>query len=128
MSSIKTDRSYEELTKLVLDNSSFLNLFPVLYDEDTKTYFLNIFRNYKMNTDMDKNFLNFYQTLEIEDIDWWENISWDMYENPFIWWIIPLANDMVNPFEEIEPGQLINIIRKEHIYQLLKEIKSIASL
>jgi hypothetical protein len=128
MPTTKTERSYDELTKLYLGNASFLNLFPIMYNNDDKTYFLNIFRNYKMNTKMDQNFLNMYQTLEIEDIDWFENISFDLYENPGLWWIIPLANNIVNPFEEIEPGKMVNVMRKEHIYQLLKEIRNIASL
>jgi hypothetical protein len=125
---VKSDRSYDELTKYRLENASLLNLFPILYDNEEKIFFLNIFRNYKLNTDMDSNFLNLYQTLEIEDIDWFENISNDLYENPYLWWITPLANNITNPFEEIEPGQLMNVMRKEHIYQLLKEMKNIASL
>lgn len=128
MSTIRSERLYDELTKMELENASLLNLFPVMYDEDNKIYFMNIFRNYKMNTDINQNFLNMYQTLEIEDIDWFENISFDMYENTKLWWIIPLANNIVNPFEEIEPGQRMNVMRKEHVYQLLKEIKNIASL
>jgi hypothetical protein len=99
-----------------------------MYDEEEKIFFLNIFRNYKMNTTMNQNFLNFYETLEVEDIDWFDNIAYDIYENQGLWWIVPLANNVLNPFEEIEPGQQMNIIKREHIYQLLKEIKNIASL
>ena len=128
MSIIKSTRNYDQLTKQTLVNSSLLNLFPVMYDEEEKIFFLNIFRNYKMNTTMNQNFLNFYETLEVEDIDWFDNIAYDIYENQGLWWIVPLANNVLNPFEEIEPGQQMNIIKREHIYQLLKEIKNIASL
>ena len=126
--SIKSDKTITDLLGTEIASTSLLNLFPVLYDKETNTYFLNIFRNYKMNPSMNKNYFNFYQTLEVEDIDWFDEIAFDLYGNSYLWWIVPLANDIINPFEEIEPGKLISVMRKEHLYQLLKEIKSIASL
>jgi hypothetical protein len=126
--SIKSDKTITDLLGTEIASTSLLNLFPVLYDKETNTYFLNIFRNYKMNPSMNKNYFNFYQTLEVEDIDWFDEIAFDLYGNSYLWWIVPLANDIINPFEGIEPGKLISVMRKEHLYQLLKEIKSIASL
>lgn len=36
-------------------------------------------------------------------------ISYEIYETPDVWWLILLANDIVDPFEELYMGRVLDI-------------------
>lgn len=38
------------------------------------------------------------------------------YQNPLLWWVIAQANDIYDPFENIDPGTLIRIPGIETLY------------
>ena len=117
----KIDKSFKEVTGNRLSNTSYLNLFPK-YKFDYE--FLNIFRTYILNNDI-INDTSYYEIYEVQHNDWLENISWKYYESPYLWWIIAIANDIYNPFEYLEAGSFIKIIRSNYIYQILNDVKLI---
>jgi len=122
-----TDKDFTKLTGHRLSNVSLLNLFNILEDTQEREKFLNIFRSYSLNEKIKSN-TSFYETYEVDNDDWWDNISYKYYETPALWWVIPLMNDINNPFEEKnEPGDNLKILRGVYLYQLLKEIKIVSS-
>jgi hypothetical protein len=70
----------------------------------------------------------FYDSYEVGEEEWWDNISYYHYETPGFWWVVALMNNIQNPFEELEPGSNIKILRGEYLYQLIKEMEAIQGL
>lgn len=120
-----TAKSFEELTGSPKNTYSFLRLFNILLDEDRITQFMNIFRSYVIN---DKIFstVNFYETYEVSNGEFWDNIAFNLYENQYLWWVLALINNITNPFEELEDGQLLNVFKEEYIYILTKDLQKVA--
>jgi len=124
-STLVTD-SFEDLTGHPLEVVSYLRLFPIMLDDDGE-YFLNIFRSYSINDDLLIDSL-YFETYEVKEDDWWELIANDLYESVNFWWIPPIANKVVNPFEELEIGTNLQILRKSILPILVREIRDIGTL
>lgn len=117
-----TDKTFEDITGLILSTPSFLNLLPIELDENGD-YILNIFRFYSIY-DSIKNDVVYFNTYEADEDDWWENIAYDVYNNVDLWWVTCMMNDVINPFEEIEPGKNLKILKTEAIPNLIREIRT----
>lgn len=122
----KVDGSYYEITGRRLNSISHLKLFNILRDVD-ETKLLNVWRSFTFNDEVIYN-TPYYETYEVENDDWWDNIAYKFYGTPNLWWVVSMMNNVVNPFEELEIGSNIKILREQYLYQLLKEIRSIADL
>lgn len=120
------NRTFYEVTGRRLPNSSYLNLFDVLRDTETNEKFLNIFKSYIVSdTSLDE--IVIYDSYEAENNDWWDTIATKFYGNPFLWWVIAMTNDVINPFEYLEPGQEVKVLKQEYLHQILKEIRRIGA-
>ena len=98
----------------------------MLQDSDGTKY-LNIWKSFTLNEDVTDDTV-FYETYEVSNEDWWDNIAYYYYESPGLWWIIALMNDVINPFEELEPGSNIKVLRERYLYQFMKEMEAISQL
>jgi len=116
---------YEEVGKR-LKNTSQLKLFNMMEDSDGDK-FMNIFRSFSLNEDILADASTF-DTYEVSNDDWWENISYNYYGTPDLWWVVALVNDTVNPFEELEEGSNIKMLRNQYLYVLFTDIEEIADL
>ncbi len=117
----KVDESFASITGHELKPSSQLRLFNILLDVDRETQFFNIIKSYKINDEIITN-VSFFDTYETEGDGqvWWDNISFEIYGTPLLWWVVPLFNDVVNPFEEITPGDNLKVLKPEYLYTLFK--------
>lgn len=122
-----TEKTFFELTGNQIANISQLKLFNILLDEDRQTKFMNIFRVARVNTDVTKDTL-FFDTFEVPDADFWDNIAYRIYNTPQLWWILGLMNNTVNPFEELEPGDLITVLKEQYVYNLTKDLENLSEL
>jgi len=120
------EKSFFELTGSEIATLSILRLFNILLDNDRQTKFMNIFRSYIINEDSLTN-ISFFNTYKVANGENWDNVSYNIYKNPHLWWIIALLNNIVNPFEELEDGQLLSVLREEYVYSLVKDLEKIAS-
>lgn len=120
-----TEKSFFELTGVEKNTYSFLRLFNTLLDEDRETKFLNIFRSYISNENIFSD-IAFFDTYEVSNGEYWDNVSYNLYDTPYLWWVIALLNNTSNPFEELEDGDLLNVLREEYIYQLTVDLEKIA--
>ena len=75
-----------------------------------------------------KNDIVFYDTYEIDNKDFWENIADKVHDNINLWWVVCLINNIINPFEELEDGQNIKILRNYYISYLMREMRDMADL
>lgn len=120
-----TDKSYFELTGVEKNTFSFLRLFNILLDEDRETTFLNIFRSYIINDNILSD-VSFFETYEVSNGEYWDNVSSNLYETPYLWWVIALINNISNPFEELEDGQILTVLREDYVYQLTSDLEKVA--
>jgi hypothetical protein len=127
MSIQKSTKTFFEATNHSLSNVSELNLFPIMYDSVEREEFLNIFRNYIINEDA-KQSMVFYNTHEVDDTDWWDTIAYKYYNNQYLWWVTAYMNNVMNPFEDLEPGTNVKILKSDYIYQLLKEMMIVGNM
>lgn len=120
-----TAENFFELTGLEINNFSFMRLFNILLDEDRETKFMNIFRSYILN---DSVFTEtaLFNTYKVANGEFWDNISYNIYETPYLWWILAILNNTVNPFEELEDGKIIKVLRSDFVYTLVKDLERIA--
>ena len=123
----KVDTTYYDETGERLNNTSFLNLFNILLDVDRTTKFLNIFKSYVINDSVTTDIV-FYDLYEVGDNASWDTISFDVYGTPYLWWILTLMNNIVNPFEALNAGDNIKILRPDYLYILMKDIDKIKDL
>ena len=125
----RVDESFAELTGHELKTTSQLRLFNILTDTDRVTNFMNIFKALRVNTDILTD-ISFFDTYEVEGDrqGWWDMISFEIYGTPNLWWIVALFNDVINPFEELESGQNLKILKPQHLYTLFKDIETISEL
>ena len=127
--SIQINQSINDPDLLVvkgLHSDSRLQMFDVLKDNNSEYYF-NIFKNYTMPDSIKDNDL-YFDIYVIDNDDWWDNISAHFYDTSTLWWLICYTNDVKNPFEEIEAGQIIKIFKKEYYYEIIKQIKEVYKL
>jgi hypothetical protein len=120
-----TDKSFYELTGSEKSTFSFLRLFNTLLDEDRETKFLNIFRSYITNENILSD-IAFFGTYEVSNGEYWDNVSYNLYETPYLWWVIALLNNISNPFEELEDGDILSVLKEDYVYQLITDLEKIA--
>ncbi len=123
---VRLSEDFTEITGEDLSNVSQLKLFNILQDEDG-VQLQNVWRSYSLNDEVTGQTV-FYDTYEMEDEEWWDNISYSFYNTPALWWVLCIMNNVQNPFEEIEPGQETKILRGAYLYQLIKEMEIISEL
>jgi len=125
MTITKSDKTFRELTGHQIDEQSFTRMFNILVDHDRYTKFMNIFHSYTFNERITID-VAFFDTYEVGHEEWWDNISVKFYGTPLLWWVIPAFNDIVNPFEGLEPGMNLKILKSAYIYSLLRDLDTIA--
>lgn len=123
----KVDDTFFQLTGDQIANTSYMRLFNILLDTDRSTYFMNIFKSVIINEEAQTDIL-LYDTYEVADGEYWDNISYNVYGTPFLWWAVALMNDVTNPFEELEVGSNIKILRIENLQILFDDMDRISEL
>lgn len=114
------DKKFTDLTGHFLSNISMLNLFKIL--EEDNEYYLNIFKSYEINLNILLNAFN-YKSYDVGENEWFDQIAFNMYKNPELWWIICLTNNIINPLEEIIPGKNLKLFTDDYLPQIIREIK-----
>lgn len=109
-----------------LNTTSILNMFNVLEDSD-RTRLLNIFKSYIVSNNI-RNSDNLFQYYQVQLDDWFDGISEKFYHTSHLWWIIAVFNEVQNPFESLEEGIIIKVLRYEYIYLIFNDMISIGSL
>jgi len=120
----KVEYGNNELKVDGLSDKSRLHMFNVLKNKELEYYF-NIFRNYTMEDKYKTD--KYYDTYVIDNDDWWDNISAHWYDDTELWWLICLMNDIVNPFEEIYPGKIIKVLKRQYYDDIIEKLKKIAN-
>jgi hypothetical protein len=126
MTITKESKTFRTLTGHTLKDQSFSRMFNILVDHDRTTRFMNIFKSYTFNSDLDYA-VSFYTTHEVGDNEWWDNISQRYYRTPYFWWVVASFNGVINPFEGPISGTNLKILKPAYIYSLLRDLDSISA-
>lgn len=80
-------------------NTSFMNLFKnIVYDPtQTPNYSLDIWDAYTISP-FYKNELKYFQLHVVNEGETWISLAQQYYGDERLWWIIPLFNDIDDPF------------------------------
>ena len=89
--------------------------------------FLNIFRSYRLNEDVISDVV-FYDTYEVSNDEYWDDIAFSIYGIPQLWWVVALINNVVNPFEELEEGDTLKVLKETYMYTLINDLENLSEL
>lgn len=106
--------------------SSFMNLFKeVVYDKTKNPNFsLDIWDSYVVNP-FNKREMRFFLLHRVERGQTWVKLARTYYDDERLWWIIPLFNDIEDPFialdTELDDRGIIElqILKPQYVNQLL---------
>jgi hypothetical protein len=106
--------------------TSFMNLFKnIVYDkEQNANYSLDIWDAYVISPLL-KNEAEFFVTHVVRIGDTWASLALQYYQNDRLWWVIPLFNDIEDPFLIFDNDLFLNevqqlkVLRNQYIDQLL---------
>ena len=84
--------------------SSFAKLFPaIVYDPNTSNNpSLDIWSTFFAHSDPIGNDEELYQKYRLSSGDTLESIALKLYSDVYLWWTIPLANNVEDPFDFLE--------------------------
>lgn len=121
MAITKVNTSYLKLKGSRLASSSMLNMFNIMHDGND--YFMNIFKSFVVNDDI----LNNPNNTELANVidPWWENIANTYYGDVDLWWVPCVINDVINPFEELDEAQSLNMLKKSYVPYIHRDMQRI---
>jgi hypothetical protein len=107
-------------------NTSFMNLFSqIVYDMDCNPNpSLDIWDAYEIGQFYKKQ-LSFFQPHKISATDTWVSLARYYYNDERLWWVIPLFNDITDPFVVMNPTifmsqvQEVMVLQAQYMNQLL---------
>lgn len=101
-----------------LNSSNYENIFNVYQDEEGR-YFYNLLQTVVFPPNLPENLFTSYIT---KYGDTWPFISFKTLNDPNLWWIILLANNIHNPTEKLSPGVAIKIPVIRVVQEILGQI------
>lgn len=108
----------KDLPNLSIEN--YENIFNV-YREDDGMYYYNLLNTIVFPPNLPSSAFRQYT---IQYGDTWPYISYKAYKTPNLWWLILLANEIINPINSVIVGEQILIpieaVVKEVLSQLTK--------
>ena len=106
----------QELSKLKEENME--NIFH-LYQNENDLYFYNLLQTIHFPQNLPDNYFELYS---VNYGDTWPYISFKVYNSVRLWWIITLANDIINPTLLPESGSTLKIPKIEIVTEILTQL------
>lgn len=106
-----------DLPKLDIENLE--NIFNV-YQDDNGLYYYNLLQTIEFPQNLPINFFDMYT---ITYGDTWAGISYKMFDTPNLWWVILLANNIINPIKFPSLGTNIKIPKMQVVKEILSQIR-----
>lgn len=101
-----------------LRNENYENIFNVYQDKDDK-YFYNILQTVHFPSNLPDSYFDLYTTTYGESFP---VISYRVYGDIRLWWVIAHANNIMNPTREISPGIVLKIPKISVVSEILTQI------
>lgn len=104
-----------------LNAYNYENLFNVYRDSENDPYYYNILNTIALPEELDPSI--YYEYKVPGPSIAWTILSFKVYGTIKLWWIICLANKIINPIKFPEVGTTLKIIRPEYVREILSSIK-----
>ena len=101
-----------------LEAENLENIFNV-YQDDNGAYFYNLLQTVVFPQNLP---LNLFTTYVTGYGDTWPLISFKFYNTPNLWWVILLANNILDATKIMPPGSPIGIPKIEVVKEILSQI------
>lgn len=106
----------DELPRLRDENME--NIFHVHQNEESQ-YFYNLLQTIQFPLNLPD---SYFSTYNVTYGDTWPYISFKVYNNIRLWWVIVLANNIINPTKIPEPGTTLKIPTYSVVAEILTQI------
>jgi len=104
-----------------ISSTRFENIFHVNQTETNGYYFYNILKTIRVDTDnIDNKYIYLHRVNRSAP---YTSLSYQLYGNIDLWWLICVINNIDNPIEFIEPGTLLKIIKKQYVSVVIDAIR-----
>lgn len=108
----------KELPQLKTENLE--NIFHVYQDQDD-LYFYNLLQTIHFPQNLPD---SYFQVYNVTYGDTWPYISYKVYGDTKLWWVITLANTITNPTSILVPGTTLKIPNVEVVSEILTQIST----
>lgn len=105
-----------------LNPYDYSRIFNLYEDDDGQLYF-NLLSDISIDGTIDP---NFYTEIFYNSEQNWYDLSFEYYGTTRLWWIILVANNIINPFTDIKTGDRIKILKKNIVTDILAELNNSA--
>lgn len=98
----------------------YANIFSTYVDADGYSYY-DLINNLVIEGDIDSTLYDeiFYN----ENVSWYD-LSQLYYNTTRLWWVILIANNIINPFEDVKTGDKIKILKSTVVSEILSNINN----
>jgi len=103
-----------------LKNYNYENIFNV-YTDSNNRYFYNLLQTISIPDNLPP---GYYDDYDVVYGDTWPFISYKVYDNPNIWWIIVSVNNIIDPTKQPTPGTKINILNPRLASLIITQIST----
>jgi len=103
-----------------LNNLRYENIFR-MYKNDTNQFYYNILRSINTPTDIDEDKIVYYTCRSKLP---WTMISFNIYGNIELWWLLCLVNKIDNPINVPDVGTTLKAIAPAFVKDVLSEVIS----
>lgn len=101
-----------------LKNENLENIFNV-YQDDNDFYYYNLLQSIHFPQNLpDSYFVQYNVTYG----DTWPFVSYKVYNNTKLWWVITLANNIINPLDLLQSGTILKIPNIDVVSEILTQI------
>jgi LysM repeat protein len=101
-----------------LEDTTFENIFHIYQDKDEK-YFYNLLNTIHIPQNLPD---AYYTTYSVSPVDTWPLISYNVYNDTKLWWLILLTNNISNPTIPLKPGTELKILKTSIVSEILTEL------
>jgi nucleoid-associated protein YgaU len=108
--------SIKELPRLKTENLE--NIFHI-YQNENDLYFYNLLQTIHFPQNLPD---SYFQQYNVTYGDTWPYISYKVYGDTRLWWIITLANNIINPTHVLNSGDILKIPNIEVVSEILTQI------
>ena len=99
---------------------NLFNMYEVINENSDSYIFYNILNKPILPDDVDESIFDYYL---VESVLPLTTLSYNIYNNIQLWWLIMLVNKIQNPVLNIESGSVIKIVKPEYLNEFLTSIK-----
>ena len=107
-----------------ISRDRYENIFNVYTadKDDSKYYYYNILK--KISIDTENIDPKVFKYIQVNRRLPWTTISYQEYKTQYLWWLILLTNNIINPIILPKIGDVLRIVRPEYIKEITTQVNS----